>query len=399
LIRIIIFFFKAKLMRFISTLCLLLLSSFCFSQIEDLIRKAEYSNTTVKIMPYICGFGRSSVSSLIDLSSLQGNMVRPKDSVLLKGLQIKVPDIYARITNKKDTVRKPETKIVLRCGNRYINETPLIIVNGVLQDSTHLSTLDPNDIESIDILKDAAASAIYGCRAAQGVIIITTKNAKLRKFIIKDFLDGNGIPGATVSFVSTNKKDTIMMSANDSGVVVTDKLKSSLNYEILISAIGYKSLNQNFKNSYGSKEQEVMLERDVKMCDEIIIGGGGHIIRCSRNYQCIKISECSMHTVTDTAYLFSFVPVKAQLAAGSIFPNPVQKGKAITIETTTQAEGSIEIKLTSLNGKLLLLQPQKVIKGMNRFSINTDPRWSAGIYFVQLYANGKLLASDKVIIQ
>ena len=41
-----------------------------------------------------------------------------------------------------------------------------------------LSTLSPNDIESIDVLKDAAATAIYGSRGANGVIMITTKKGK-----------------------------------------------------------------------------------------------------------------------------------------------------------------------------------------------------------------------------
>ena len=41
-----------------------------------------------------------------------------------------------------------------------------------------LATLNPNDIESMEVLKDAAATAIYGSRGANGVIIITTKSGK-----------------------------------------------------------------------------------------------------------------------------------------------------------------------------------------------------------------------------
>ncbi len=377
-------------MRFISTLCLLLLSSVCFSQIDDLIRKSEYGNTTVKIIPYMCGFGRSSVSSsLVDLPSLQGNMVRRKDSVLLKGLQIKVPGVYERVTNNRDIAKKQETKIVLLCGNRYLNETPLIVVNGVPQDSACLKTLNPNDIESIEILKLSDASAIIGCRPLRGVILITTKQNNLREFIIKDFLDGNRIPDATVSFISADKKDTVMMAANDSGVVVTDKLKSSLNYQISISAIGYKSLNQSFKNSYSTKEQEMMLERETKLCQEVVLTAFGHTRRCC----------CGCRLTSKITYPDAKVENIFKVEIGRIFPNPAQKGKTITIETTTQSEGPIQIRVTSLDGKLLLSQPQKALQGLNRFTINTDPRWSSGIYFVQLYANGKLLASDKVIIQ
>ena len=56
------------------------------------------------------------------------------------------------------------------------NAEPLVVVDG--QIGADMNTVDPNDIESIDVLKDAASSAIYGTRGAAGVIIITTKTGK-----------------------------------------------------------------------------------------------------------------------------------------------------------------------------------------------------------------------------
>ena len=53
------------------------------------------------------------------------------------------------------------------------NTSPLIVVDG--QVGADINTIDPNDIQSIDVLKDAASGAIYGTRASSGVIIITTK--------------------------------------------------------------------------------------------------------------------------------------------------------------------------------------------------------------------------------
>lgn len=44
--------------------------------------------------------------------------------------------------------------------------------------SNILSSINPNDIESITVLKDAAAAALYGSRAANGVVVITTKSGK-----------------------------------------------------------------------------------------------------------------------------------------------------------------------------------------------------------------------------
>ena len=55
------------------------------------------------------------------------------------------------------------------------NNDPLIIIDGLPLENVNLSTINPNDIESFSILKDASATAIYGSRAANGVIIITTK--------------------------------------------------------------------------------------------------------------------------------------------------------------------------------------------------------------------------------
>lgn len=52
---------------------------------------------------------------------------------------------------------------------------PLVLVNNVPMD---INMIDPQDIESVSILKDAASAAIYGARAAFGVILITTKQGK-----------------------------------------------------------------------------------------------------------------------------------------------------------------------------------------------------------------------------
>ncbi|MGY5355755.1 SusC/RagA family TonB-linked outer membrane protein [Wenyingzhuangia sp. IMCC45467] len=55
---------------------------------------------------------------------------------------------------------------------------PLIVVDGLVVDNDYLSALDMNDVESFEILKDAASTAIYGSRGSKGVIMITTKNGK-----------------------------------------------------------------------------------------------------------------------------------------------------------------------------------------------------------------------------
>lgn len=65
-------------------------------------------------------------------------------------------------------------------GNRSINasNSPLYVVDGVPLNSGGIESLNPRDIESVDILKDASSTAIYGSRGANGVVLITTKRGK-----------------------------------------------------------------------------------------------------------------------------------------------------------------------------------------------------------------------------
>ena len=67
-------------------------------------------------------------------------------------------------------------KINIRGLGTTGNSEPLIVVDGVA--GGDISSLNPADIESIDILKDAASAAIYGARAANGVVLVTTRQAK-----------------------------------------------------------------------------------------------------------------------------------------------------------------------------------------------------------------------------
>ena len=71
-----------------------------------------------------------------------------------------------------------DVKVKVRGGGSVTQTNdPLYIVDGVQVDNG-LSTISPQDIQSIDVLKDAAATAIYGARGANGVIIVTTKSGK-----------------------------------------------------------------------------------------------------------------------------------------------------------------------------------------------------------------------------
>ena len=58
------------------------------------------------------------------------------------------------------------------------NNTPLIVIDGLISDAGSFDKLNPNDIESVSILKDAGSAAIYGSRGANGVLLLTTKKGQ-----------------------------------------------------------------------------------------------------------------------------------------------------------------------------------------------------------------------------
>jgi TonB-linked SusC/RagA family outer membrane protein len=94
-------------------------------------------------------------------------------------------------------------------GNRSISasNSPLYVVDGVpLMSASAIETINPRDIESIDVLKDASATAIYGSRGANGVILVTTKKGKEGSFKLNY--------SGTVT-LETQKTKSEMMNAGD----------------------------------------------------------------------------------------------------------------------------------------------------------------------------------------
>ena len=80
-------------------------------------------------------------------------------------------------SNNGDPASESQTVLVRGISSIYASNSPLIILDGMPYDGV-LSNINPQDVESMTVLKDAAASAIYGARGANGVILITTKKGR-----------------------------------------------------------------------------------------------------------------------------------------------------------------------------------------------------------------------------
>lgn len=133
----------------------------------------------------VVGYGTQRKAAITgSVATIKGDELKQTAvSNLAQGLQARVAGV--QVTQNSSA---PGGNISVRVrGTNSLNGTsePLYIVDGVqiansggVTDISPLSTINPNDIESIDILKDASATAIYGARGANGVVLITTKRGR-----------------------------------------------------------------------------------------------------------------------------------------------------------------------------------------------------------------------------
>ncbi|MET4140566.1 TonB-linked SusC/RagA family outer membrane protein [Pedobacter sp. UYP1] len=128
----------------------------------------------------VVGYGKQKKANLtgaVDAITSKQLENRPIAN-LGQGLQGLIPNLNISIANGKAGTA-PEFNI--RGYTSLNGGSPLILVDNVPFSASELLMLNPSDVESISVLKDAASAAIYGSRAAFGVVLITTKSAKTGK--------------------------------------------------------------------------------------------------------------------------------------------------------------------------------------------------------------------------
>ena len=162
--------------------------------------------------------------------------------------------------------------IVIRGNNSLTQDnSPLYIIDGFpVEDPAVASSINPNDIESTDILKDASATAIYGARGANGVVIITTKQGKIGKPQIS--YDG--------SFgVSTVSKKLDMMDAYDFVKLQSeiDPTKTADNYFKLYD--GHQWTLDDYRNIAQNNYQNEIFRAAWQQSHNVRLAGGSEGVR------------------------------------------------------------------------------------------------------------------------
>lgn len=157
------------------------------------------------------------------------------------------------------------------------NNQPLYVIDGVptfMEDTgiNPLINISPNDIESIDVLKDAAATAIYGSRGANGVVIVKTKNGKRNEKTKVDF-------GYTFSFsnpIKNYKPLNISEYKNVQDEILRNTVNgmndgSSMGFDNILNQYGNVSLNEETGlYTYNGLNESLYGKDNVNWADEVI---------------------------------------------------------------------------------------------------------------------------------
>ncbi|MDE6680997.1 MAG: TonB-dependent receptor [Muribaculaceae bacterium] len=172
--------------------------------------------------------------SVVSTKSLETS----SDSDPMRALQGKIPGMTVTANGSPagtGTVR------IRGIGSFNADQNPLFVIDGVPTTAT-LNSLNMNDIESMQVLKDAASASIYGSRAANGVIIITTKKGKGADRVKVSFS-----ANLTTQFYSSQSKMKLLNTAGYATAMAQAALNDGLDPVAYASSYG---LNLNAESGY-----------------------------------------------------------------------------------------------------------------------------------------------------
>lgn len=185
----------------------LLLGSMLHAQQDDSIKSETQIEQVVLI-----GYGKQKKTDLTgSISSITAKDFNGGASTPAQLIQGKTPGV--QITTNSGAPGAGSSIRIRGTSSLNGSNTPLIVIDGIPQDfngingaADPLSLINPNDIQSFDILKDASATAIYGNRASNGVILITTKQGSAGKLKVSF---------STLASVSTKMDNVDVLNADE----------------------------------------------------------------------------------------------------------------------------------------------------------------------------------------
>ena len=170
--------------------------------------------------------------------------------------------------------------VIIRGITSYTGNDPLVIVDGISQSLDDMNSLEPSDIETISVLKDASTTALYGVKGGNGVIVITTKNGSRNqeaKFTFNTSY-GQQSPEKTIGVLNASEYAAIlneMSLSSGGGLIFSDlsNLGKGTDWQKEIFRIDAPIITNNLSVSGGSNNTSYFISAGFTGQEGIIYGG------------------------------------------------------------------------------------------------------------------------------
>lgn len=273
---------------------------------------------------------------------------------------------------------------------------PLWIVNGIVMDKVDMKTLNPDDIESVTVLKNAAASAIYGCMAANGVIIVVSKTLNQKKLSIDltsqyyyattQIVSANPVYAVAKRFYAPKYQTTTTKERNDfretiywNPVVQTNangeatlefyNSDATTTFRAIAEGIGYNGKVGRAEHTYAAQNE---ISVDAKIPPYLTVGDKALIPLVIKNNRNIPTSIHISLNTPEAIKSGSFDP-SFELSAGQA------KEVLIPIEALSSLEGTIRFKVNTETLSLPIIASNKGFPVKETFSGNRSAQHTLNI--------------------
>lgn len=238
------------------------------------------------------------------------------------------------------------------------NQQPFVVIDGVpvvsqslgsaTEPDNPLATLNPDDIESIEVLKDAASAAIYGARASNGVILITTKSGKSGKTRVNfGYFTGWSDPTRKQQFLNSARyKELFTAAATNEGLDAADEFKNETGTQDWNSTNDVNWANQAFQQGKisqynlsltgGDARTRFLLSGSYNDQDGIIIGN-----RLNRANGRLNLDHTLSKRIKVGANLSLVKSDNYRVSSDNAFSNPLQLNAMPPLQPLYNSDGKL----------------------------------------------------------
>lgn len=181
--------------------------------ITDGVMKIEVAEESNKLEEVVINVGYGTQKKSVVTGAISRITAKDLEKVTNGGVEQALQGRVAGVTIGMNSGQPGARSTVRVRGTTTLNggNEPLWVIDGIVVDSGALGAINQSDIESIEVLKDAASAAIYGTRAASGVILITTKKGKTGKLSVSyNGFTGTSSPERTLKLLNATQYGALM---------------------------------------------------------------------------------------------------------------------------------------------------------------------------------------------